>query len=387
MTRGLSACGLVLSVVALFVGCAQPVPTLKKTDRPATTDRFDTEETNDAGPPRPCVKDPSYYDVPNDGCDNDGDGVVDNPPTCDDAEAGDTAESFARGMGICTRASEAGYGLVSARFTRGHGRSDPPQAGQHGLLAKFGDVVKPREGQRLGVLSTGYAQEFNGSPGEPFSRGRDWYGAVPGSGGNGTAPPGFPKGAQGCPQEREVNDVVDLHLELKAPKNASGFAFDFNFHSGEWPAFICTKYNDGFVAYLNAASYNGGKPDNISFDSLQNPVSVNNGFFDRCTPGAPLGCGAQSLGLSKCPSGPGELSGTGFGLVGTSCGAQAPHTLGGATGWLYSQAPILGEETFTLDLMIWDVGDGILDSSVLLDNFRWALGEVSTTTDRPPDVK
>jgi len=40
--------------------------------------------------------------------------------------------------------------------------------------------------------------------------------------------------------------------------------------------------------------------------------------------------------------------------------------------------PIHPGEQFTLELMIWDAGDGILDSSVLLDHFQW-LG-VSTPT-------
>lgn len=58
-------------------------------------------------------------------------------------------------------------------------------------------------------------------------------------------------------------------------------------------------------------------------------------------------------------------------------------TNGGATGWLSSQAPVQPGEAFTLELMIWDTGDGILDSSVLIDNFSWAEGEVSVATDRP----
>jgi hypothetical protein len=34
--------------------------------------------------------------------------------------------------------------------------------------------------------------------------------------------------------------------------------------------------------------------------------------------------------------------------------------------------------------MIWDTGDGELDSSVLLDNFQWVGGQaVVTSTDRP----
>jgi hypothetical protein len=33
--------------------------------------------------------------------------------------------------------------------------------------------------------------------------------------------------------------------------------------------------------------------------------------------------------------------------------------------------------------MIWDTGDAILDSSVLIDNFTWAEGQVTTATERP----
>ena len=43
-----------------------------------------------------------------------------------------------------------------------------------------------------------------------------------------------------------------------------------------------------------------------------------------------------------------------------------------------------GGETITLEFIIWDTGDAILDSSVLLDNFTWVEGEVTTATDRPP---
>lgn len=334
---------------------------------------------------KPCIKDGSFYDVPGDNCDNDDDGQIDNPPSCDAdlAERG-SAEEIARAIGICDRASDKGYGLVSARFTRGYQRTEEPAPEQHGVLGKFGNVIRPREGERLAVISTGYAQEFNGAPDAAFggSSSRDWHGAVPG--GTGSAPPGFPKGAENCPQSMDVNDVIDVKLELKAPKNASGFKFDFNFHSAEWPAFICSDYNDGFIAYLSAASYNGGKPDNISFDARKNPVSVNNGFFDRCTPGVGLGCQSPTAGgKSKCPGGPAELAGTGFGIIGDACGQSEPSTLGGATGWLSSTAPIQAEETFTLELVLWDTGDGILDSSVLLDNFYWLAGQVTTSTERP----
>jgi hypothetical protein len=56
----------------------------------------------------------------------------------------------------------------------------------------------------------------------------------------------------------------NVKLELKAPKNASGLKFDFNFHSSEWPEYICSDFNDGFIAYLSAKGFNGGAPANIS---------------------------------------------------------------------------------------------------------------------------
>ncbi len=353
-----------------------------------------------------CVPNPSNYDVPGNNCDDDGDGTVDNPPTCDTSLAPTgSAEDFAKSMGICTKASDKGYGLVSATFTRGYNRTDAPKAEQHGILPKFGNVIKPREGGSLGVLSTGYAREYDGSGTEPFGgvvksgssvrfNGKDWYNfgrAEPGKPGNGKAPPGFPKPASGCKQENAVNDVISLKLELKAPPNAGGIRFDFNFYSGEWPAYICSPFNDGFIAYLSAKGFNGGTPDNMSFDKDNNPVSVNNGFFDRCTSNFQTGCAPDSerKATAACPGGTNELAGTGFGIEGAWCspyqgGSSAKSTNGGATGWLTSQAPVQAGETFTLELMIWDTGDAVLDSSVLLDNFSWVQGNVDTSTDRPP---
>ena len=54
--------------------------------------------------------------------------------------------------------------------------------------------------------------------------------------------------------------------------------------------YVCTRYNDGFIAYLKSAAFNGGNAENISFDAQNNPVSVNNGFFDRCTSNSTTGC-------------------------------------------------------------------------------------------------
>lgn len=365
---------------------------------------FGGSSSGDGGKPFVCVPDPKNAEIPGNGCDDDADGTVDNaPPPCDSTATGNTAEDFAHAIGLCDEAASGkGYGLVKAEFTRGYGRNDAPKDEQHGVLGKFGSVIKPREGTKLGVLSTGYAREFDGPSGnEPFggetvlggvqgvSYGKDWYnyGRYDGSKpGNGSVPPGFPKPASGCDQAPTTNDVVNVRLTVKAPPNATGIKFDFNFYSGEWPAYICSPFNDGFIAYLTT----GGKGDNISFDSKKNPVSVNNGFFDRCTPGVEIGCGeGGKKGTSECPGGASELTGTGFGIAGQWCsvyqgGGKQTSVNGGATGWLTSQAPITPGETFTIEFMIWDTGDAILDSSVLIDNFAWASGQVTTGTGRPP---
>jgi hypothetical protein len=357
---------------------------------------------------KPCAPNKANFDIPGNGCDDDADGTVDNPPTCDDGltnKAGD-GETVARAIGICSDASTKGYGLVNATITRGYARTDKPAPEQTGILPKFGNVIKPRQGSQLAVLSTGYAQEFNGSPGAPFggttgntqntfkALGKEWFKTTVNpldplnSPGTGTLPPGFPKPADGCKQSSSANDVVDVKLILKAPPNASGIQFDFNFYSGEWPAYICSPFNDGFIAFLSAKGFNGGTPDNISFDAKKNPVSVNNGFFDRCTAKAKTGCadGAKP-GVSECPGGTSELAGTGFGIEGNWCSSfgdnSARSVNGGATGWLTSKAPVQPGETFTLEFFIWDTGDGVLDSSVLLDNFQWVEGEVQTSTERP----
>jgi hypothetical protein len=342
-----------------------------------------------------CAPAAGNWDIPGNSCDDDGDGTVDNPPTCDDAlVTTGSAEDFAKAMGICATASKDGYGVVSAQFTRGFKSLGGVNADQHGVLPKFGDVLKPREGKKLAVLSTGYAQEFNGAAGRRFGgetlgsadeTSKDWDGS-------GALPPGFPKAANGCAQSDEIHDAIGIELTLKAPKNASGVRFDLNFFSSEWPAYICSSFNDGFIAYLSAKGFNGGTADNISFDAMKNAVSVNNGFFDRCTPSVDIGCapGAKRA-TSQCPGGANELRGTGFGVDGKWCevyqllgtGGAKTSTNGGATGWLTSSAPVLPGEEFTLHFIIWDTGDGALDSSVLLDNFKWAEGEVIVSTDRP----
>ena len=350
--------------------------------------------TPDGGAVQPCRPDPSYYDIPGDNCDNDGDGKVDNVVTCDTGlSATGSAADFAKALGLCqvAGANDTKWGVISATFQNGHTSTKTPGrfAEQHGILPKFGNVVKPREGSSLGVISSGTASETDGDTGPAFKDQKAGmqaagFGGLGGQGGD--VPPGFPKASPGCGSAgAPVKDVVNVKLQIRVPANAKGLAFDFDFWSGEWPEYVCTTYNDAFIAYLSSKAFNGGKADNMSFDAKNNPVSVNNGFFDRCTAGAQTGCmgSPPKTATASCPGGTSELAGTGFDDPGVYCNG-ASSSGGGATGWLTSQAPVEPGEVITLEFMIWDAGDESWDSSVLLDNFQWIPGPVNTGTTRPP---
>jgi hypothetical protein len=338
-----------------------------------------------------CAPSPANVEIPGNGCDDDGDGTVDNNAVgCDTSFLADgDATAFAKALGLCQTAtgpSDTKWGVISATYSNRYNGTGAPNNGQHGILPKFGDVIKPREGASLGVLSTGFAREYDSltDKGIPFKDPglNAPLGMQPFA--SGGVPPSFPKAAAGCPVATDVHDTIVMKLEIKTPANAKGLSFDFNFWSGEWPEFVCSPYNDGFIAYLKSTAFNGGVAENMSFDAQKNPVSVNNGFFDRCTPNTATGCAdAASARVAACAGGTAELKGTGFGGPEDAYCAGPPSSSGGATGWLTSTAPVAPGEVITLQFIIWDTGDAALDSSVLIDNFSWVPGEVSVVTQRP----
>ena len=54
--------------------------------------------------------------------------------------------------------------------------------------------------------------------------------------------------------------------------------------------------------------------------------------------------------------------------------SDAPsEAAGGSTDWHHTTSPVEPGEEIKLTLSIFDTGDTILDSAVLIDNFRWSL--------------
>ena len=68
-------------------------------------------------------------------------------------------------------------------------------------------------------------------------------------------------------------------------------------------------------------------------------------------------------------------------MAADSCGASG-GMVGGGTDWLMLRGNVVPGEIITLRFALWDTGDGIYDSVVILDNFQWSAQPVTTGTSR-----
>jgi hypothetical protein len=180
------------------------------------------------------------------------------------------------------------------------------------------------------------------------------------------APPGFPKASSKCAGvvPGNVLDPAAIQLQVRVPTNARSFSFAFNFYSYEFPVYVCSEYNDAFVV-LQSPAPAGIVDGNLPVDSAGDAVTVNSPeLLQVCQPQT-----AGSLAFS-CPLGVGLLSGTGF--TGTD-----PH---GATGWMRTTSPVEPGSVITLRFALWDAGDHVLDSTVLLDAFSWSSDNAAVST-------
>jgi hypothetical protein len=308
--------------------------------------------------------------------DEDCDSMVDEvEPTCDSGLAVDDPDPLnaAKAIDICHDAAGNSWGVVTAAYVTANGTPSAAST-KVGILENFGPNVNVQLGERMFALSAGNAR----IPGQVGECGHQSCSVGPG-----TPPPGFPAAVPGCSGGSNINDDAALELRLRAPTNATGYSFLFKFYSFEFPEYVCTTYNDQFIAWVDPppmAAIN----NNIIFDSQNNPVSVNIAFFDVCDPNG-IGSYALVCGGCKappnpyCPSGTAELAGTGFDIWGD----------GGGTSWLQTTAPVTGGEELTVRFAIWDVGDTALDSTAVVDKFEWIANgaTVNVGTDPIPDPK
>ncbi len=279
----------------------------------------------------------------------------------------------ARAIDLCkTAITPDEWGVIEATWIMADGSPGP--VGNlnfdlgHGILAGFGTNVNVQKGEKLLAVSSGTARQ----PTDPgfssvggFSKG---YGC--------NHPFGFPKESPSCGVAVTGGcfDSTGLQVKIRVPSNANGFSFNFNFYTYEWPGYVCSQFNDFFTAILSPfpAGQNDG---NITFDNLNNPVSVNNAFVDvcGCLNGPPCFAGGKTF---DCSLGNQFLMGTGF-------GADSEGVDHGSTHWLQTTAPAVPRSEITLQFIAYDSGDPVLDSTGLVDNFTW-IAEPGTSVGTKP---
>jgi hypothetical protein len=374
----------------------------------------------------PALVNPGAFDVGGDAVDNDCNGVVDEPPaSCDQGLASNSASAldFAKAIDLCQQTTEAPalkdkrWGVIGAGLLKADGSANPA-ARSHAIRNGFGSAIKPKKGAQIAVLSTGSAaDEADQSPAyvsfqAPVTNSCLLAGTCPDDTGTKSPYPadwlaangGNLPNAPGCPDPDPLNDSdpanpaknpMMLKVRVRVPTNAKSFSVATYFLSAEYPEWVCSPYNDFFVALLDSqfSPAPGEQPNpkdkNLaSYTSPQNkvyPVGVNlafgdTGLFSVCKNGQ-TGCanGATLGSTSKCTSNA-ELAGTGFEIANPAatfasdvgyCGSN--NQLGGGTGWLVTTGNVKPGETMELRFAVWDTNDPWYDSVVLLDAFQWSV--------------
>jgi hypothetical protein len=330
-------------------------------------------DCNDCDP----MTNPGAFD---DGTITDGDGGPPIDTDCSGAPGGDEHEcdtglaldsneamDAAKAIGLCRTADENAtgnkktWGVISAKYVLADGTNAPKpmNALSHGILPNLGANGHPQQGTVMLGLSSGTAR----GPSMPG------YQSVGGASMGTTCQPPIPNmDTPACPgvTTGEPNDAAALELRIRVPTNAKSFKFNLNFYTYEYPGYVCTMFNDFFVTLMEPKPPNS-TDGNISFDQDNNAISVNNSMLQVCNPGSH---GGKNF---TCPLGTGLLDGTGF----------ESHA---ATGWLQTASPVEPGSIVTLRWAIWDSGDEILDSTVLIDNFVFSVEPAQGATTEPVPV-
>jgi len=138
-------------------------------------------------------------------------------------------------------------------------------------------------------------------------------------------------------------DTASLTLDFVVPDDATTLGFDFRFMSEEFPEWVGSAFNDFFYAYLTDST----GTHQIAYDTNGNIINVNNNFFNPAI-------------------------------------YPAGTVFDGTTPRLTTVVDVTPGETISLRFEVGDVGDGIYDTAVWIDNVRFNVEGEDTTP--PADV-
>jgi hypothetical protein len=350
---------------------------------------------------------PGAFEIEGNEVDDDCDGMLDElTPSCDAELASDSDNPlhYAEALDLCQTTEEDAplpertWGVISAELTLANGMNMPLPV-QRSIRPGFGDSIVPSGGESLVVLSSGRAaaSDHTAPTFASFEQGQDLGTSV-------TAPTDwlaanlnkFPTSCEldpdAPPPGTDANDSAMLKLRVRVPTNARSFSTRIFFFSAEYAEWVCSDYNDFFVALLDSAGEGNPSDKNIAvYDDGQalwpvglNILTVAPGLFSVCESGF-VGCqaGLQNV-WHECAAGPELLAGTGFDAVdaGESCnGAGFP--VGGGTGWLEMSGNVEPGEIMDIRFALWDSGGHLFDALVLLDDWRWSLDAASPGVSTP----
>ena len=371
---------------------------------------------------QPNLVNPGAVEVKGNGVDDNCNGKLDLFDTsdtvpCDQglASSSQVPGDYAKAMGICRTTTLAPalkdktWGLIEAKLLRADGTALVANATSISLRSTFGSVAPATvQGQRAAVLSTGVASDYTQTTPGPNTTAskdhgssvniatcvsadciKDWFTKANPPLKKANELPVAPNCGSGSAGEPTLaRDSVMLRLKLRAPTNARAFSFNSYFFSAEYPEFVCTNFNDQFAVLIDTA-----KPPTpilnpidknlmvFSDGMAQWPIGINvaNGtsLFNVCeTQAQNAACWDATVSAKSCALGAAQLAGTGFGKDG-----GATCTGGGGTFWLTTSGNIAPGELVDLRIVIWDVGDNLLDSLALLDGFEWLPNATLPGTD------